>query len=245
MYIVYIHKNKINQKIYVGLTKQDPQDRWRKDGGGYKNQPKFWRAIQKYGWDNFEHIILKTNLTAKEASELEKQLIKSFNAIQNGYNSDLGGVITNHSPETIEKIRQSMIGKTHSQKTKSKISNSKQKDKKSIICIETGIEYESAADAMRKTGVDRSSISKVCYGTMKTAGGYHWCFKGQKPIYIKDNRFKPVICLNSGRIYSSIAEAARDTKSDQSNIKKVCDGKYKTTNGLKWKYYQGGIEEDA
>ena len=41
MYIVYIHKNKINQKIYVGLTKQDPQDRWRKGGNGYKNQPKF------------------------------------------------------------------------------------------------------------------------------------------------------------------------------------------------------------
>ena len=35
----------------------------------------------------------------------------------------------------------------------------------------------------------------------------------------------------------SISEAARDTNYDPSNIKKVCDGKYKTTNKLKWKYY--------
>lgn len=244
MYTVYIHRNKKNQKVYVGLTKQTPQARWRKNGEGYKSQPKFWNAIEKYGWDNFEHIILKTGLTAKEASELEQNLIKSFNSIQNGYNSDEGGVTTNHSPETIDKIRKAMIGKNHTQETKNKISNSKNSDKKIVICIETGIEYESAAYAMKQTGIDRSSISKVCYGTMNTAGGYHWCFKGQEPIYIKDKRFKSVICLNTGKIYPSICEAARDTNSDPSNIKKVCDGKYKTTNKLKWKYYQDEEEKE-
>ena len=110
MYTVYIHKNKINQKIYVGLTKQTPQNRWRKNGEGYRSQNKFWSAIQKYGWNNFEHIIIKTNLTAEEAGQLEKDLIKSFNSIQNGYNVDGGGVTPNHSPETIEKIRQAQLG---------------------------------------------------------------------------------------------------------------------------------------
>lgn len=238
MYTVYIHKNKKNQKIYVGLTKQTPQNRWRKTGEGYKNQSKFWNAIQKYGWDNFEHIILKTNLTAEEAGELEQSLIKSFNSIQNGYNSDEGGVVTNHSPETIQKIKNAMVGKTHTQATKDKISKSKDKDKIKIICIETGIEYESAAEAMKQTGIDRSSISKVCRGLMNTAGGYHWCFKGEKPIILKDKRLKPVICLDTGKIYPSTSEAARDTGSDPSNIKKVCDGKYKTTNKLRWKYYE-------
>ena len=237
MYTVYIHKNKINQKVYVGLTKQTPQERWRSNGEGYKSQSKFWNAIQKYGWDNFEHIILQTNLTAEEAGELEKNLIKSFNSIQNGYNISPGGITTNHSTETIEKIRKSMIGKTHTEQTKEKISNSKTKDKKPIICVETGVEYESAAEAMKKTGIDRSSISKVCYGTMNTAGGYHWTFKGQEPIYLTDKRFRSVICIDTGKIYPSIAEAAKDTNSDPSNIKKVCDGKYKTTNKLRWKYY--------
>lgn len=132
-----------------------------------------------------------------------------------------------------------MIGKTHNQTTKDKISKSKDSDKIAVICIETNTEYESAAQAMKKTGIDRSSISKACYGTTKTAGGYHWCFKGNKPIYLVDKRLKPVICINTNKIYPSISEAARDTNSDPSNIKKVCDGKYKTTNKLKWKYLPG------
>lgn len=237
MYSVYMHRNKINQKVYIGLTKQIPQNRWRTNGEGYKIQPKFWQAIQQFGWDNFDHIILKTNLTAEEAGELEKQLIKSFNSIQNGYNSDCGGFITSHSKETIEKIRSSMVGKIHSQETKNKISQSKNKDKIKVICIETGTEYESASDAMKQTGIDRSSISKVCRGLANTAGGFHWCFKGKTVIPLRDKRFKSVICLNTGKIYPSISEAARATNSDPSNIKKVCDGKYKTTNKLKWKYY--------
>ena len=236
MYSVYMHKNKTNQKVYIGLTKQIPQQRWRSNGEGYKTQPKFWKAIQKYGWDNFEHIILKTNLTAAAASDLEKQLIQTFNSIKEGYNTDCGGIITNHSQDTINKIRNSMIGKTHSEETKKKISQSKHSDKIPIICLETGIEYSSAAEAMKLTGIDRSSISKVCYGTMHTAGGYHWYFKNNKPIITKDKRFKTVICIDTGKKYSSFSEAAKDTKSDPSNIKKVCDGKYKTTNKLHWKY---------
>ena len=238
MYTVYIHKNKINQKIYVGLTRQTTQERWRSNGEGYKSQLKFWNAIQKYGWDNFEHIVLKTDLTAEEAGELEKDLIKSFNSVQNGYNVSYGGVGTNHSAETIEKIRNAMIGKTHTQQTKDKISNSKEKDKKPVVCVETGVEYESAAEAMKQTGIDRSSINKVCRGTMKTAGGYHWCFKNKEPIYLKDKRLKSVVCIDTGKIYSSMSEAAKDTNSDPSNIKKVCEGKYKTTNKLRWKYYE-------
>ena len=36
MYSVYMHRNKINQKVYIGLTKQIPQNRWRANGEGYK-----------------------------------------------------------------------------------------------------------------------------------------------------------------------------------------------------------------
>ena len=41
MYTVYIHKNKVNEKIYVGITKQKPEQRWRLNGSGYKTQEKF------------------------------------------------------------------------------------------------------------------------------------------------------------------------------------------------------------
>ena len=46
--------------------------------------------------------------------------------------------------------------------------------KKPVLCIESGIEYESAAAASRATGID--GIGSACRGEQKTAGGYHWHF---------------------------------------------------------------------
>ena len=76
-YTVYIHKNKINGKIYVGQTCQEPKKRW-DYGRGYETSPRFFNAILKYGWDNFEHIILYQNLSQDEANKIEIQLIKQY-----------------------------------------------------------------------------------------------------------------------------------------------------------------------
>ena len=63
-------------KHYIGITKQQPpSNRWRKDGKGYKNSIYFWNAIQKYGWDNFKHVIVAEGLSLNEASEMEKDLV--------------------------------------------------------------------------------------------------------------------------------------------------------------------------
>lgn len=60
-YIVYIHKNKINGKVYVGITHYtNPEKRW---GHGYHD-------------NNFEHIILFKNIN-KELACREKQLLIS------------------------------------------------------------------------------------------------------------------------------------------------------------------------
>jgi hypothetical protein len=60
-YIVYKHTSP-NNKVYIGITKKKPNDRWA-SGFGYEHQIYFFRAIVKYGWDNFKHEILYTNLT--------------------------------------------------------------------------------------------------------------------------------------------------------------------------------------
>lgn len=91
-YVVYIHTNRINGKSYVGITMQDPQDRWGMSGSGYKNQPKFYNAIKKYGWDSFIHQILEEGLSEEEALELETFYIQYYNSIDNGYNVLLEGI---------------------------------------------------------------------------------------------------------------------------------------------------------
>lgn len=90
-YKVYYHKNKINNKYYIGITKQNVNKRWGKNGKNYYTQY-FGYAIQKYGWDNFEHGILFDNLTETEAKNKEIELIKKYNSLHpNGYNLTVGG----------------------------------------------------------------------------------------------------------------------------------------------------------
>ena len=78
MYIVYQHKNKTNGKMYFGITSRKPSERWGRDGSGYKSTPHFFSAIMKYGWDNFEHNIVREGLTKEEACQLERQLINNI-----------------------------------------------------------------------------------------------------------------------------------------------------------------------
>jgi hypothetical protein len=63
---VYYHRNKINGKYYVGISKNTKQ-RWSSNGRQYVGSRHFWKAIQKYGWDNFDHVILIENLEKEQA----------------------------------------------------------------------------------------------------------------------------------------------------------------------------------
>lgn len=97
-YIVYIHQNKINQKRYIGITCQPVQGRWGHKGNRYTKdrQEVFYNAIQKYGWDNFEHLIVYENLSLEEAQEKERELIKKYHTFIydpdcQGYNMTRGG----------------------------------------------------------------------------------------------------------------------------------------------------------
>lgn len=92
MYYIYIHTNKIDNKKYVGKTSQKPKYRWN-NGKGYKKAPEFWEAIQKYGWNNFNHEIVYETKSKEEADLQEKEFIKKYNT-QNekyGYNIMSGG----------------------------------------------------------------------------------------------------------------------------------------------------------
>lgn len=92
MYCVYKHTSPTG-KVYVGITKRNPQKRWN-SGRGYESNRYFFRAILKYGWDNFEHEILETKLTQAEAVAKERYYIKKYNSTdpEYGYNIEAGGL---------------------------------------------------------------------------------------------------------------------------------------------------------
>lgn len=108
-YVVYEHISP-DGKSYVGITRRSTYERWGKGGYGYKKNIHFYRAIQKYGWDNFEHIIIAENLTKEEACKMEIELIKEKNLTDYnfGYNICAGG--------------EGRFGDTQSLETRNKIS---------------------------------------------------------------------------------------------------------------------------
>lgn len=127
-YKVYVHIAP-NGKLYFGITHMSVSNRWRKDGIGYKQSVLFWRAIQKYGWDNFQHIILMENLSEQAACECEKYLIAKYRTTNSkyGYNLCAGGEGTigihfHHSEETKRKISEAGKGRVISEWHKQRIS---------------------------------------------------------------------------------------------------------------------------
>ena len=124
-YFVYEHINKINGKIYIGVTCQAPHLRWGNNGCHYKDNEHFYRAMQKYGWNNFDHIILFENLSVESASKLEYELIQRYhsNRADYGYNHASGGIDSfTFNEDSKLKMRNAKLGRKLSQSTKSKIS---------------------------------------------------------------------------------------------------------------------------
>ena len=196
IYTIYLHRNKINNKIYVGQTIQTPEKRW-KNGNGYKSCTLFYKAIQKYGWNNFEHIILEQKeMTPQEANEKENYYIKKYDSknIEKGYNINDGGYQTlspKAKPAAIKWMQEhpefglarakDMLKwqKEHPEEIlkmrRENVKKATEARKKSVQCVETGIIYESASEAARLVPkTSQSKICMVCRGQRKTCGGYHW-----------------------------------------------------------------------
>ena len=195
-YCVYCHTNKENGKKYIGITKQTPERRW-KNGNGYSSQH-FARAIQKYGWNNFEHTILMSNLTKDKACYYERFYIKKYETTlpENGYNETLGG------------DGGGMYNKHHTQEAREKISNARkisgfsETHKRHISESKSGVKHHLARpvyqyskdgtfikkwdymnEAAKSLNLSRGAISNVCLGRCKTSGGFVWSYQDRGDNY--------------------------------------------------------------
>jgi group I intron endonuclease len=127
--IVYLIRNSINGKGYIGQSMYDLEHRWKEHISDARNNSKlaFHCAIRKYGQDAFERTVLATlsdNSTRNELDKLEIDLIEKYktfgisNGIRLGYNLTPGGQFGGCclsgrvvSKETREKLSLSRKGK--------------------------------------------------------------------------------------------------------------------------------------
>lgn len=225
MYIVYQHKNKINSKIYIGITSRAPEKRWGRNGSNYKTSPYFYNAIQKYGWDNFEHNILYTNLTKEQACQKEQELIQYFHSMDRnfGYNSTSGGEVFIMNSETKNKISNKLKGNTNglghpcSEEKKQKISE--------------------AQKGRKLTEEHKQKLSEA-------AKQRHTPCSEQKRKTLSQNypNKKPVYCLELNTVFESVQECSRKLDIPATNISKLCNGRGKTLKGYHLSYYNDTIK---
>lgn len=208
-YTAYVLINTVNGKAYVGVTRKKNLYNRFNYGWGYVKNKEMFADIQKYGWDKFEQNVFARNLTAEEAYNIEQLLIKKLRE-QNPdlvYNRDAGGEHGKHCEDTKRIIKQANVNKVVSEETKAKIRK-----------------------ARAKQVITREAI-------MKTAAKN----RGRKmsPEFCKalsERSRKRVLCVDTGRIYESATEAAKDLNVSLSGISQACHGVYESVKGYHFKY---------
>lgn len=178
---IYMIKNNVNGKVYIGqTTKKNAYKRWSE----HKRQPRgcLKAAIHKYGIDKFEFTTIcevpEGNSWREELDRREIMEISERNTlVPHGYNIERGGNKNKEiRPETRRKMSESlkgrkrpadvriMVGEAHFKKVEQW-----SKDEKTLIEI-----HDSLKGAGKKLGIAAASISMCARGKRPSAGGFFW-----------------------------------------------------------------------
>ena len=194
-YTVYKHISP-SGKIYIGITKRKPEYRWNKGKGYREDQLLFYRAIKKYGWNNFTHEILYTGLSEKDAKNIEISLIRQYKSLGMSYNitdgGDGGRGLHNKrkkmSDETKLKMSKSrkgllagnknpMYGRHETAPAYGRFGKEHPASKKVYQYDLLGNfikEWDCLSEVQRHLNILVTHITACCNGRQKTAGGYIW-----------------------------------------------------------------------
>ena len=271
-YCVYMHVNALNGKKYIGITKNKPSARWGYKGKRYEACPYFYRAIQKYGWDNFFHVILMEGLEEEDAKYFERLLIEitRSNDGVHGYNLTGGGDGCFHpSPELLKRLgearsgdKQWAYGKHFTEEHRRRLSESHkghkpavykrtEEQKEALRKMRLGTHMPAEAFEKRRKTIEGWSdekkaeyhkhLSEAMRGEKHWNYGRHYDDAMRKKLSeahkgLPGNRNKRVLCIETGVIYDSAKSAAEAIGKCGSAVRGHCRGRSKTCGGMHFKY---------
>ncbi len=242
MFKVYKYTNLINDKIYIGQTKYSLEKRAEKNGINYKGSKYFYRAIQKYGWENFSPEILKDNLTQEEANELEEYYIKFFDSINPliGYNIRPGGNNSELSKESKQiisekaknrykdKTNNPMYGKTHSDEAKKKMS--KVKTGKNNPMYGKTLSYETRKKISEHHKGENNPIHNHIYTEEEREA------ISKRMLSYADKWRKKVFCIEDSMTFHSVKDASNYYHIGISTLSGHLNGHQKSCKGKHFKF---------
>lgn len=226
-YTVYMHISP-SGKRYIGITCRKPEHRW-SNGKGYKYNKHFASAIEKYGWDNFEHIIVTKGLSEEEAKWLEIELIREWDSTnkEKGYNITLGGDgVRGVNPleyMTEEQIEEWKRKQSETMKGKNNPNYGKHPSEET-----------------------RRKLSETKKGKPRSKETRRKISESNKGRYVGENnpRAKAIICITTHMIFTTAKEGSEYYKASRGEISSCCKG-YRIRKGKKVKVLSAGKLEDG
>lgn len=199
---IYLFKNKLNQKCYVGQA-MDIERRYREHIYYSNNNPiqPIHKALAKYGVENFEFKVLEflPNCDKKQIDEKEQYYIHKYQAYTRGYNCSLGGegnLGLHHTEET-----KKLIG----EKSKNRSSESNRKIGEKL----KGRKYE-GEELKRRIQNLKENASPKAVAWHKSEEGLQWHKKQGE--YLKGKNFKKLIkhiCIECGKEFETYSNRSK------------------------------------
>lgn len=243
--VVYCIENIVNNKKYIGQTIQPLETRWKEHWTHTKHYDfPLYRAMRKYGIKNFTIRIIDEADSENELNSKETYWIHNMNTLcPHGYNA-LDGQPGNSKiicKETRDKLAQVLVERWKNPEYREK-----------MIAATTGKRRKPFTEEQIKK-LSESHKGKTLSESQKQKIGEQskrlWCdpqYKEKAILGLKKaikSQERPVINVDTGRIYCSATQAAKELGLYQQNITKCCQGKRKRTGGFRWEYWE--VMKDA
>lgn len=257
----YVYKIvcKVNGKLYIGQTIRSISERWRSHCNDAKKRRDIYklpisRAIYKYGPENFSIEVICIANNQAELNTREKTAIRLYKSTIRGYNVHEGGMNQRLSASTKEKISRANKGKVRTKEQRENYRNArlgtKQPMSVKIKCSNSQLGEKSAWFGKKHSEETKTKIGNAHRGkivTKQQKEKQRISMTGRKlsedtktKMSIvrkgKTKKGKSVLCIENGKIYLSIREAARMLNISLNSITHFLRGKLKTAQGFTFKY---------
>lgn len=237
-YIIYKLLNIESNRVYIGLTRQGLETRWKQHIRASKQlHVRLHHAIAKYGLECWEKSIVEECPDLIAAKIAEIKWIKFFNSHENGYNCTIGGDGCGPlSEESIEKIREA--------RRRAPPVSEESRAKMRISALNRPPVTEETRKKLSESNKGKNKGRVHTEETRKNMSLAHIGFKPSKEHVEK--RRKSMMGKNSVKVdqldlegnyirtFSSIIEAEKYL--NISNIGACCRGKRFSAGGYKWRY---------
>lgn len=246
---VYKITNIVNWKVYIGQS-INLINRWKDHihalNRNDSNCTLLQRAWNKYGQKSFSFEILE--LCAEEQlDEIEIKYIEIYDALNpdKGYNIEPGGNKNKHlSEETKQRLRESHLGRRHTEEAKRKMSESRtgegngmygrhhtEEAKKKMSEAKKGKPGHPCSDYAKERASQANLGKIVSEETRKKLSESH---KG-RPAHNKI--MMPVYCIELDKVFECPSDAAKELGiKNAANIMDCCKHIRKTCGGYHWEF---------